>query len=272
MVEKEKGDWSKAPQENRNEIYDIAMEAGHILLQNGAEISRVEETMERICRYYGENKADFFVLSNGIFTTGGYEAKKSYAKVRHIPVSGARLDKVVAVNQLSREIEEGKYESTVAVWKELERISHMPDNKNRQRILASGIGSGFFCVLAGGCFQDCIAAFIAGVVLYIYVVFLSEKYLSKILGNIFGGAIIVAVCVLCLKVNIGQHLENVISGAIMPMVPGVAFANGIRDIADGDYISGAVRLLDAILRFLCIAIGVGAAFTIYHGLTGGVML
>ena len=63
-----------------------------------------------------------------------------------------------------------------------------------------------------------------------------------------------------------------ISGAIMPLVPGIAFTNGIRDIADGDYISGAVRLLDAILVFLCIAIGVGVMFTIYHGLMGGVML
>ena len=201
-----------------------------------------------------------------------YESKKTYAKVRHIPVSGARLDKVVAVNQLSREIEEGKYENIEDVQKELDRITNMPSNKDWHRILASGIGSGFFCILAGGCLTDCIAAFIAGIVLYIYVVFISEKYLSKILGNIFGGAIIVAVCVLCLKWNIGSHLENVISGAIMPMVPGVAFANGIRDIADGDYISGAVRLLDAILRFICIAIGVGAAFTVYHGLAGGVML
>ena len=119
---------------------------------------------------------------------------------------------------------------------------------------------------------DCIAAFIAGIVLYLYVVFIGERYLSKILGNIVGGAIIVTVCIICLKANIGNHLENIISGAIMPMIPGVAFANGIRDMADGDYISGAVRLLDAILRFLCIAIGVGVAFSIYHGLVGGVML
>ena len=255
-----------------NQIYDVAMEAGHILLQNGAEISRVEETMERICKYYGAERSDFFVLSNGIFTTGGYGTKHAYARVCHIPVSGARLDKVVAVNQLSREVEEGKYERIEMVKEKLDEISNLPANKNWHRILASGIGSGFFCVLAGGSFPDCLAAFIAGIVLYIYVVFISEKYLSKILGNIFGGAIIVAVCVLCFQLHIGNHLENIISGAIMPMIPGVAFANGIRDIADGDYISGAVRLLDAILRFLCIAIGVGAAFSVYQSLAGGVML
>ena len=256
----------------KNKVYDIAMEAGHILLQNGAEISRVEETMGRICRYYGEDSADFFVLSNGIFTTGGYGTKESYAKVKHIPVNGARLDKVVAVNQLSREIEEGKYPSLDEVKEKLEMIANMPSSRNWQKIVASGIGSGFFCVLTGGSIPDCIAAFIVGIVLYTYIVFVSEKYLSKIVGNISGGALIVIVCILCLKLNIGNQLENIMSGAIMPMVPGVAFANGIRDIADGDYISGAVRLLDAILRFLCIAIGVGVAFSIYHRLNGGVVL
>lgn len=255
-----------------DQIYDAAMEAGRILLQNGAEISRVEETMERICRYYGAETMDFFVLSNGIFTTGGYGTKQTYARVRHIPVSGARLDKVVAVNQLSREVEEGKYKTPAEVKKKLEEISAMPEEKKWKRILASGIGSGFFCVLAGGNAADCLAAFIAGIVLYIYVVLLSEKYLGKILGNIFGGVIIVTVCVICLKLHIGDHLENIISGAIMPMVPGVAFANGIRDIADEDYISGAVRLLDAMLKFFCIAIGVGAAVSVYQSMTGGIGL
>ena len=79
-----------------------------------------------------ENSADFFVLSNGIFTTGGYGTKESYAKVRHIPVNGARLDKVVAVNQLSREIEEGKYPSLDMI------LSQFTDEKhelNRNDIL-----------------------------------------------------------------------------------------------------------------------------------------
>ena len=52
------------------EILSLASDAGHVLLENGAEISRVEETMERIATYYGEEKENFFVLSNGIFTTG----------------------------------------------------------------------------------------------------------------------------------------------------------------------------------------------------------
>ena len=41
---------------------------------------------------------------------------------------------------------------------------------------------------------------------------------------------------------------------------------------DADYIAGSVRLLDAIITFVCVAVGVGAVFTIYHRLFGGAFL
>ena len=65
---------------------------------------------------------------------------------------------------------------------------------------------------------------------------------------------------------------SMIGGAIIPLVPGVAFVNGIRDIGDGDYISGTVRLLDSMLVFLCIAVGVGVVLSVYAMITGGLVL
>ena len=64
------------------EVLRLASEAGRILLQNGAEISRVEDTMERIASHYGVQGENFFVLSNGIFTTG-----RSYANAQFIQAS-----------------------------------------------------------------------------------------------------------------------------------------------------------------------------------------
>ena len=252
-------------------VLDAAMEAGHILLQNGAEISRVEETMERICRHYGVESGEFFVLSNGIFTTGGHGTGRAYARVQHIPVRGAQLDKVVAVNQLSREIAEGRCDRIEDVERRLEEINRMPAAKEWLQVLASGAGSAFFCSLLGGGIADSVAAFIAGFLLYIFVLKVAVPRLSKIVSNIMGGMLVVLVCLACHRLGLGGNLSPMISGAIMPLVPGIAFTNGIRDIADGDYISGAVRLLDAVLVFMCIAIGVGVMFTIYHSLTGGVM-
>ena len=67
-------------------------------------------------------------------------------------------------------------------------------------------------------------------------------------------------------------INFMIIGSIMPLIPGVAFTNAIRDIADGDYISGSVRMLDALLVFFSIAIGVGMAFSFISRVTGGALL
>ena len=93
--------------ESTREALDVASLAGDILLASGAEIFRVEETIDRIARAYGVKSSDAFVLSSGIFLTAESGKKQEFARVRHIPLSAARLDKVTAVNQLSREIEAG---------------------------------------------------------------------------------------------------------------------------------------------------------------------
>lgn len=93
------------------EILLAALEAGKLLLENGAEIFRVEETIYRICRHFGLTSASAFVLSNGIFLTSGDEEGREaqFAKVLLIPVNGANLGRVAEVNQLSRQIENGAY-------------------------------------------------------------------------------------------------------------------------------------------------------------------
>ncbi|MDO5423392.1 MAG: threonine/serine exporter family protein [Eubacteriales bacterium] len=250
---------------------ELALQAGHILLENGAEIFRVEETMERICRHYGVESGNEFVLSNGIFVTAGNEKEKVFAKVQHIPVSGTHLDKVTAVNQLSREIAEGKYTVSEAM-EELERIKRMPGKRKVTQILASGVGSAAFCFLFGGNLRDSLVAFAAGLFLYVYVLQVSGPYLSKIVGNVGGGALVTVICSVMYLTGVGEHLNYMIIGSIMPLIPGVAFTNAIRDVADEDYISGAVRMLDALLVFLSIAIGVGLGISVIGRLTGGALL
>lgn len=256
--------------DEKQRAMEIAMRAGHILLSNGAEISRVEETIDRICDHYGIESGNAFVLSNGIFATMGSRREEVFAKVQHIPVSGAHLNKVAAVNQLSREIEAGMH-TLDDLDRCLEEIENMPGKRKIVQILASAVGSGAFCYLFGGAFRDCLAAFISGFILYIYILNFSKNR-SKIVGNIFGGALVTFLCMIMYHLKVGYNISSMIIGSVIPMIPGVAFTNAIRDLADGDYISGSVRLLDAMLSFLSIALGVGLMFTLYQRLTGGILL
>ncbi len=255
---------------DQRDILDIAMEAGEILLENGAEISRVEETIDRICVHFGVQSKNAFVLSNGIFLTAGSETEKRFARVKQIPMHGAQLHRVAAVNQLSREIEEGRYEAS-EIKERLAAIRNQPGMPKRTRILMSGVGCGCFCLMFGGSIQDCMATFCIGILLYCYLLAV-EGHFSKIVENIGGGMVITLLGLVFVNMPFGMDMSHMISGAIMSLVPGVAFTNGIRDIADGDYISGTVRMIDAILVFLSIAAGVGFVISAYHQLTGGAVL
>lgn len=265
------------PEEDFGEVLLTAMEAGHILLENGAEVFRVEETMLRISRYFGMMDEDFFVLSNGIFTTGGSWKsghQESFAKVQHIPMHAASLDKVVAINQLSRDVEAGKYNTLEEINEKLREIRNMPGKSHKMQILCSGIGAACFCLLFGGDFLDAAAALVAGLVLYFFLLKLSIPILhfTKITENLCGGALVTILCLIFYKIGFGHNLNHMIIGAVIPLVPGIAFVNGIRDIADRNYIAGTVRILDAILVFVCIAIGVGIVFTIYQQFGGRMSL
>lgn len=256
---------------HEREVMEVAMKAGHILLENGAEIFRVEETVRRISRYYGVASSNIFTLSNGMIVTAGSKNEQYFAEVKHIPVSRSHLDRVAAVNQLSREIEAGKY-TIEEVRQCLDSIGSMPGKSKHIQILSAGIGSAAFCYIYGGSIRDSLSAFIAGLLLYVFVLEVSKPYMSKIVANICGGALSTLICVILYKWNIGQQLNYMVIGSIIPLVPGVAFTNAIRDIADENYIAGAVRMLDALLVFFCIAMGVGFVFTVYNRLTGGILL
>lgn len=233
---------------------DVICTAGHIMLENGAEISRVEEVMMRIAHAYGVDSSSFFVLSNGIFTSN-----QGYATVEHIPFHGTQLEKVVAVNQLSRDIEKGELPIEEAALR-LNDIRNMPNHPGWEQILASALGSGAFCAIFGGDFADCAVALVAGILLWGFVLTVSSRYLSKVTGNIAGGALVTLFCIICHNMGLGHHLSNMLIGAIIPLIPGVPLTNGIRDLAAEDYIAGGTRLMDALMVFLCIALGVVVVF------------
>lgn len=258
------------PAPDSYQALETAIEAGHILLENGAEIFRVEETMGRICRYFGVESKDFFVLSSGIFIMGRGAGEKPFAQLRHVPERTPRLDKVVAVNQLAREVEKGSY-SLEEIKRRLEEIRQMPGETAWMRVLATALESACFCHMVGGGLTDAAAAFLTGAFLHIYMLKVGEIRLSRMVGHIGGGALLTLLCIVCHSLGLGEHMDLTIIGTVIPLVPGVVFTNGIRDIADGDYLSGFIRVLDAILLFMSVGIGVGIMSMLYYRVWGGVL-
>ena len=249
------------------DVMQVATEAGHIMLENGAEIFRVEETMERITRHYGIDSGRFFVLSNGILTSGG----NRYSNVEFIPFKGAQLEKVVAVNRLSRAIEKGG--CTIQEARErLAEIRNMKAKPFLEQVMGSAVGSGAFCAIFGGSLLDCAASFVTGLLLYVFVLLVSRRGMSKIVTNILGSILATSLSVVFMRIGFGEHPGNMIIGSLIPLIPGVPFTNGIRDLANEDYIAGSTRMIDALTVFFCIAAGVALTFLVDGRIENGIIV
>lgn len=253
-----------------SEVLEVAAEAGHVLLENGAEIARVEETMERITAYYGAQDRNFFVLSNGIFTTGANSDAGQYAKVEFIPLKGTQMEKVVEINAVSRAVERGEY-TLDALREKVRQIRNMAAKPAWEQLLGSAFGSAGFCILFGGGLIDSAASFVVGLILWAFVLLAGRPGVSKILVNIVGGALTTLLCFAFYQLGFGQNLGNMMIGSLIPLIPGVPFTNGIRDLANEDYLAGVTRLLDALFVFLAIALGVCVFFVLQGHITGGVI-
>lgn len=252
-------------QYSSEDVLTLASDAGRLLLENGAEISRVEETMERIAGHYGQSGEKFFVLSNGIFTTG-----KAYANAEFIPIKGSRLDVVAEVNQFSRDISAGKYTLEQA-RERLEAIKRLPAKPDWEMYLGAAFGCAGFCIIFGGSFLDCAASLVAALLLNLFVMKVSGKYLTKALANICGGLFGTLLCILFQHFGFGDNIGNMVVGTMILLIPGVAFTNGLRDVANEDYLAGITRLADAVMMFMSIAIGVCFAFLLYGFFAGNMI-
>lgn len=255
------------------QVVDIALEAGRILLKNGGEIFRVEETITRICNHFGVEHVDIFTLSHGIFVSAENEKGDAYTKVKHIPLSGAHLGIVAEVNELSRQITSGKVTLKEADMR-LKEIEKLPAKGWQLQILGSGLSAACYGFLLGATLTESLVTFVIGCLLYFWVILAKHCHLSKIVINLMGGMLITVLAILARMIlsPVVLRFDGMLIGAIMPLVPGLAFTNAIRDVADSDFLSGTVRMMDALMVFVYIALGVGIVLTTYNNMTGGFIL
>lgn len=256
---------------NTGSVLELSFQMGETLLENGAEISRVQETMERVAKAYHAEEFNVYVLTNAVFAGGVENGVEKRMELKHVPSSSIHFGRICAVNQLSREIAEGKH--TVGEAMEiLEKVRALPYSSLPLSILACAVGSAAFSFLFGGSGWDALTAFCCGLVLEPFLHWTGKRKFSKFLTNLSASALATLCGALLLLCGLGQNLDKIIIGSIIRLVPGVALTTSIRDFFNGDYLSGTIRMIDAVLVGGCIAVGVGVVTRLLSPLLGGALL
>lgn len=243
------------------ELIEIALLAGEIMLKNGAETYRVEDTMVRICSKGNLKFNESFVIPTGIVATVSDEKNNFLTISKRIKNRTIDLNKISLVNQFSRDFQ--KYEYTYAqAMKILNDIQNKKGYSSKVTPVAAALVCCFSTILFGGRLLDAFSAFFVGLFTQIILNVLNKLKLSYFISYIIGGFTTAILALFAINFNLGFNLDKIIIGSVMIMTPGVAITNAIRDTIAGDLLSGVARGVEAFLIAIFIATGAGIALSI----------
>ena len=244
------------------DMIDIAIRAGSIVLENGGETYRTEATVNKIARALGAKTVSCFVTPTVIQFSYTDDNDHYHTAIRRIKKRGVNLDKIALIDELTRRIEKKKKTyGPHFIESLLSRIENAPVYKKPFVLAAAALSSFCFAFMFGGILAEASAAFVIGFILRLFLLFSQQKQFGSFSTSLLSGAITAALTEVAFLLGFIPSTEITLISVLMQVVPGIAIVNAIRDIIEGDLVSGAARLLDAFM--VAAGLSVGAVSALY---------
>ena len=245
---------------NINKLLKFSSDAGKLMLQSGGETYRVEETVSRICQSFDVDEVEVFASPTAVMISISFNGE-IHSIVKRINSRGIDLNMVHNINSLSREIYQHRPSIDVCEEK-LKDICRSNSYSLIKNLFFAGVSTSTFTILFNGGIREFLCAF------FIVSTNLEKSNLNNFFINIICGGLVAISSIVCLHFGIIKDLDKLIAGSIMLLVPGLALTNSIRDLLEGQLVSGLTRAAEAFFVGLSAAIGTGSILHIYLRLGG----
>lgn len=236
-------------------IKDVVMLAARILLESGAEGTRVEDTMTRIAKKLGYSESNSFVTNTVIQFTLHSE---SFPRIFRITSRDTNLIKISRANKISRQITNNEI-SLAEAKTQLEKIYVAKrDSSLPFKGFAAAMIAMSFLYLQGGRLIDVLTAILAGSLGYLVTEILDRKLHAQFIPEFIGSLVIGIIAVIGHTLIPTGDLASIIIAAVMPIVPGALITNAIQDLFGGHMLMFTTKSLEALVTAFGIGAGVGS--------------
>lgn len=229
------------------------LDIGEIMLVSGAEVNRVEDTVQRMARAYGCSRVDVFTITSSIVVTVHRDGE-IYTQTRRIQNYRNDIARIEACNALSRQVCKEPMETETFLL-ECERLRNAPACPLYIACLSYIMVAASFAVFFGGNAWDALAAALSSVLLFGTDRLLARIRMQRIVTTIICSAVVALSAVALTRLRIGSSVDMICIGNVMLLIPGISFTTSLRDMISGDTISGLLGLCEALLRAVAIALG-----------------
>lgn len=253
------GRQSQLTREELRDVLSVALRAGQLMLENGANTARVEETVQRLGLALGAEAMDVYVTPQGILATAVAHGEHR-TRIQRVTRSGVDLSRFAAVVDVSRQAERGELTPEGAMAA-LDRIARMPRVYGVWMTTASvGLACAAFAVLFGGGLWEFLivlaAATLAQYLRHTLLHYQLDRLMTTAIVALISSGSVLALATLLQPVAAANvNVAIAIPASALLLVPGVLLVSGAADLFRGDILSGIARATSAFLVILSIGVG-----------------
>lgn len=246
-------------QKQTEQIVDQILTIAYDLLVAGSEVGRTEQQISRMCQAYGMEEVEVFIITSSILVSVTNADGSHYTQSKRIRTYHTDFYRIELLEHLCSYIcKHTPSKEAILVYRD--RISEKVKMEHRWK--GTGFTYGNFCIISmvftwffGGSFFDGIASFLCGFFIKHTLTRLernvSNRFVCNVISSLAGGF----TAWIFYKIGLANAIDKVIIGNIMLLIPGLATVNAFKDLVSGEMISGLLRLADALIQAIAIAIG-----------------
>ncbi len=244
----------KLRKEQKTELADALLDMGQLLMDCGAEISRVEETLCRMGKAYGATHVEAFVITSIISLSLEFDEEEQVTDTRRIYSStGTDFYRLEKLNELSRRC----CTQNIGMEELRKTLDHIASGKKPLRVILIGsvLAAGSFTVFFGGSVQDAVVSAVIALGICMIQIRLGDTRINAVGANLLLSLLSGLAVGLLSSLIPMLHMDKILIGDIMLLIPGLAMTNAVRNMLVGNTISGLVRLTESLIWAAALAGG-----------------
>lgn len=246
------------------QLLGFATRIGMLLMENGAEVYRAEDTMQRICHAVpGVTEIDVLATPGWLFVSfkaGG----ESFTKMRRVKTQSIDLYRLREINDISRRVT-----AKTISYRTADRLLEAMATRTRRHKVTAFLGG----VVAAMCITllgrtslwDALWAGLGTACMLGADLLMDRFHLSFFVRTFVGSAVGAFAALLFFRLGWVGNVDRVIIGCIMLQFPGLTVANSMRDALSGDFLSGLSEMMQALATAFAVAMGVGFMLLLMGG-------
>jgi len=245
-----------------NLLLEGICEMGYRLLECGAEIYRVEDTIRRLAGAYGVD-VQVFAIPNCLIVSIVDDKGNQLTRMRQAKISGTDLNRLEAFNALSRKLCAAPPADTGEILTQLKQTeTSLTPYPAWIILIGCFLGAGFFSMFFSGGWLEALIGGLAGVLAGGCSILLGRLRSNFFINTMVSGFVLALAAYGIYILGFPVNIESAIVGATMVLVPGLVFTNFMSDLLTGDIVAGLSTFARAVLTAGAIAIGSGAAISL----------